>query len=294
MKKTWKVYIFCHNVIWDEMYNNDPDFNRENYTFFKLGHHVLSYNVTKDYPISSEFDFPVHLDTASYAELTGLYCIYKNRLHAGLDYIGFTHYDKEHRLLGHGKDASIKEVEAARIRYEEKQQKGKGPTNITSMIQEIINLPVPVHISLESHDFRKIYNQRVLMDDNQPDVLVGDGVNCIDRMLDDYNIFFDTRYTIDDVAKDGYLNLCDCFVTPVPIFEKLMSFISPIIESGKLDAFDTKRQNRVQGGLMERYVAVFFALEKVEKVNLSTIHQYKKKQPQKPRKWNKFFRHQII
>ena len=86
-------------------------------------------------------------------------------------------------------------------------------------------------------------------------------MNCIDRILDDYNSFFQTRHTLQDVARDGFLTMCDCFVTPVGVFDKLMSFISPIMESGKLDIYDTQRLHRLQGGLLERYVAVFFALE---------------------------------
>ena len=289
--KSWKIYIFCHNVIWDEMYDNDPNFNRENYTLIKLGHHELSYNASKDYDVNSEFDFPVHLDAANYAEITGIYCVYKNRLYEGLDYIGFSHYDKEHRLIGSGGNVKINELEAARIKYEGKQKKCNGPTNITSMIQKIVNSTTPVHVSLESHEFNKIYDQRVLMDDSQPDTFVGDGLNCIDRILEDYNDFFKSHYTIEDVAKDGFLNLCDCFVTPVAVFEKLMSFISPIIESRQLDIFDSKRLHRLQGGLLERYVAVFFALEKINKVDLSIIHQYQRKH--RARRWYEFFRRKI-
>ena len=97
--KTWKVFIHCHNVIWDEMYENDPDFTSGHYSFLKLGSHDLRYNPAKGYHIISEFDFPIYRDAPHYAELTGMYCVYKNRLHDGLDYVGFSHYDKEHRLM---------------------------------------------------------------------------------------------------------------------------------------------------------------------------------------------------
>ena len=56
-----------------------------------------------------------------------------------------------------------------------------------------------------------------------------------------------------------------------------MTFICPVIESGKLDAFDTMRKHRLQGNLLERYIAVFFALEDIEKVDLSTVHQFWRK-----------------
>ena len=275
--KTWKVFIMCHNVIWDEMYENDHDFSPEHYAFLKLGRHDLQYNPSKGYRIIGEFDFPIHLDAPHYAELTGMYCVCMNRLDEGLDYIGFSHYDKEHRLIGPGGCATIEEVEAARQRAEGKRRKTNGPTQITRMIRKFVDSPTPVHISMESHEFRKIYDQRVLMDDRQPDAFVGEGINCIDRILEDYNTFFHTRYTFQDVARDGFLNMCDCFITPVPVFEKLMSFITPIIEERRLDVYDARRLHRLQGGLLERYVAVFFALEKIEKIDLSLIHHYWKK-----------------
>jgi hypothetical protein len=56
------------------------------------------------------------------------------------------------------------------------------------------------------------------------------------------------------------------------------------MESGKLDIYDTKRLHRLQGGLLERYVAVFFALENIAKIDLSIIHQYRRKL-RKPKKW---------
>jgi hypothetical protein len=284
--KTWKIFIHCHNVIWDDMYENDPDFNREHYSFLKLGGHDLRVNATKGYHIINEFDFPIYWNAAHYAELTGMYCVYKNRLTEGLDYIGFSHYDKEHRLIGSGGSVNINELEAARVKYEVKRRKCHGAANITSMIQKSIDAPFPLHVSLESHDFRKIYDQRVLMDDSKPEAFVGEGVNCIDRILEDYNSFFQTRYILEDVARDGFLNMCNCFVTPVSIFDKLMSFIASVMESGKLDIYDTQRLHRLQGGLLERYVAVFFALEDIAKIDLSIMHQYSRKLKKKKSWWS--------
>lgn len=275
--KIWTIFILCHNVIWDDMYRNDPDFSADHYTFLKLGRHELLHSPGEGYRILGEFDYPVHFDAPHYAELTGLYCVYKNRLHEGLDYIGFSHYDKEHRLIGSGGAPNIASLEAVRNTAEVKRRRTSGPTDITARIDRLVASPTPVHVSLETHDFGKIYGQRILMDDRQPDAFVGEGINCIDRILDDYNAFFRTRYTLQDVARDGFLNMCDCFITPVPVFEKLMSFLTPIIEEQRLDVYDTRRMHRLQGGLLERYVAVFFALEQIEKIDLSLVHQYWKK-----------------
>lgn len=277
--KPWKVFIFCHNVIRDDMYEKDPGFSADHFEFLKLGRHDLLYNPAKGYRISSELDFPVHLDAPHYAELTGMYCVYRNRLHDGLEYVGFSHYDKEHRLIGSGGAVDISALEAVRQRAEVKRRKVDGPTDITARIQAQVDSPSPVHVSLECHDFGKIYGQRVLMDDRQPDAFVGEGVNCIDRILEEYNGFFGTRYTLEDVSRDGFLTMCDCFVTPVDRFEKLMSFLTPVIENRGLDIYDTGRRHRLQGGLLERYVAVFFALEKIDKVDMTIVHRYWEKRP---------------
>jgi len=121
----------------------------------------------------------------------------------------------------------------------------------------------------------------VLMDKQQPNQFVGPGRNCFEGILRDYNQFFGTQFSMEDVAKDGFLNMCDCFVTPVYLFEKLMAFISEIIESKSLDIYDTERLHRLQGGLLERYVAVFFALENIKKIELSTVHRHWEKKTSK-------------
>jgi hypothetical protein len=273
----WKIFIMCHNCILDDMYSGDKDFSSQNYSFFKLGPSDLDFSENREYHIINEFDLPIHIRNAHYAELTGLYAIYKNGLYKDLDFIGFSHYDKEHRLIGVSPDTNIDKLESTRLQVE-KSHKANGRTDITYRIENCLQEnPHGVHIILEAHEFNKIYSQKVMMDKDDPDGFVGDGVNCFDAILDDYNSHFGTSFTISDVAADGYLTMCDCFVTSISLFEKLMKFLVPIIESRRLDIFDSKRQHRLQGGLLERYVAVFFALEKIKKIEMSTFHQYWRK-----------------
>jgi hypothetical protein len=278
IQKNWTVFIMCHNVIWDDLYAHDPGFDGRHYSFMNLGRQDIKYNPHKGYKIIREQDYPIWLDLPHYAELTGLYCIYKNRLHDGLDYIGFSHYDKEHRLIGDCSHRNMQELEALRLEAEMERRVLSGSrTNLTALIEAEIMRRRDVHISLESHDVQKIYDQRITMDERFPDMIDGDGINCIDRILQDYNDFFGTRYTWENLRKCDYLNMCDCFVTPVRLFEKLMTFLCPIIESGRLDIFDSERKHRLQGNLLERYAAVFYALEPIEKVDLSTVHQFWRK-----------------
>ena len=275
----WTIYMMCHNIIWDEMFEGDHDFTSDHYTFLKLGTHELEYNPDKNYRVIAETDFPVQWKEARYAEFTGMYGLYKSGFHKEMDYIGFSQYDKEQRLIGDGPDTEINELERRRVKIET-DKAGGGPTNITQLTTEILEAADgPVHISLESHEFHKIYGQKVMMDDDHPDQFLGDGANCFEGILKDYNAFFGTSFTMDDVEKAGWLNMCDSFLTPSETFDKLMSFIAPIMEDRRLDKYDTKRKHRLQGGLLERYAAVFFALEDIRKVDLSTVHQYWKKKP---------------
>jgi hypothetical protein len=278
IQKKWTVFIMCHNVIWDDLYAHDPGFDGRHYRFMKLGRQDIKYNPRKGYQIIREQDYPIWLELPHYAEMTGLYCIYKNRLHDGLDYIGFSHYDKEHRLIGDGSHGNMQELEALRLEAEMERRVLPGSrTDLTALIEAEIMGRRDVHISLESHDVQKIYDQRITMDERFPDMIDGEGVNCIDRILQDYNDYFATRYTWENLRKCDYLNMCDCFITPVRLFEKLMTFLCPIIESGRLDIFDRERKHRIQGNLLERYAAVFFALEPIEKADLSTVHQFWRK-----------------
>jgi hypothetical protein len=278
----WMVYMMCHNIIWDGMFEGDDRFSADHYTFLKLGTHEIEFNKSKGYRVVSEADFPVQWPDAHYAEFTGMYALFKSGLQKEYDYIGCSQYDKEQRLIGDGPDMESHELERRRLKIEH-ERSGGGSTNVTEWVEQIISSSEgPVHISFESHEFQKIYDQKVMMDDDHPNQFLGDGVNCMDRILEDYNEFFGTAFTMDDVAKVGWLNMCDSFLTPSGIFEKLMSFIVPIMEDRRLDKYDTKRRHRLQGGLLERYVAVFFALEDIRKVDLSTIHQYwKKKAPER-------------
>ena len=278
IQKKWTVFIMCHNVIWDDLYAHDPGFDGRHYRFMKLGRQDIKYDRSKGYQIIREQDYPIWLDLPHYAEMTGLYCIYKNRLHDGLDYIGFSHYDKEHRLIGDGSHRNMQELEALRLEAEMERRVLPGSrTNLTALIEAEIIRRRDVHISLESHDVQKIYDQRITMDDRFPERIDGEGVNCIDRILQDYNDFFSTRHTWENLRKCNYMNMCDCFVTPVRLFEKLMTFLCPVIESGRLDIYDPERKHRLQGNLLERYAAVFFALEPIEKADLSTVHQFWRK-----------------
>jgi hypothetical protein len=173
-----------------------------------------------------------------------------------LDFIGFIHYDKELKLL--------------------KAPLWQSRTNITERINSYIKDRTKAHISFETHIPKNDYNQRILADVTMPNTLVGDGLNCYDYILSDYNNYFETVYTIDDFMRKPHINLCSCFLIDIKTFEKMMGFFDWIIQSRKLEVFDTNHQYRLQGGLAERYFGFFLMFEYEEMNDLSIFHRYNK------------------
>ena len=57
------------------------------------------------------------------------------------------------------------------------------------------------HISFETHNTKEDYAQKILADINKPNVLVGEGMNCYDYILNDYNTYFKKNYQLIDFFK---------------------------------------------------------------------------------------------
>ena len=245
MTKKFKIYIVFHDKIFEENYHADKLFSSEYYTILKSGNkenrYINNENVLDSKTLPIYNDLPVW-----YSEFNAIYNIFKNpESYKDLDYIGFSQYDKP---LLH---------------------------NTTSEIQRIIAINDCQHISLESHSLYKDFNQWILMDENKPNILTGVGKNCYYGIIDDYNDFFGTNYFIHEYFGK-MINLVSSFLIPVRNFENIMSFISYIIESKKLDIFDTEHKYKLQGGLLERYLGVSLLFEKLEFNNLTIPHLIQK------------------
>ena len=254
-KCNWKIYIVGHNGVHDWMYENDKDFNSNNYTVLDVGQE--RFNVSDRYSIIRQNEFSNYQSLGKWwAESEGIYNVWKNKIYENLDFVGFIHYDKELKLLRR-KLFSLR-------------------TNITHRINEYLKDKTKAHISFKTHHPKLDYNQRIMADESQPNTLVGDGVNCYDYILNDYNDYFRTNYTIKDIFQKNTINLCSCFMIDVLTFEKMMKFWDHIVCSRKLEIFDTYHQHRLQGGLAERYFGVFLMFEYDKMLDLSIVHHYNK------------------
>jgi len=247
-KPKLKIFIAFHNNIFFEHYEKDLLFSKDYYTFCKIDKLPNNY-----FHLSNVIDvnqFPNFVDIGSdYGEYQGIYNIYKNpEIWKDLLYFGYSQYDKSH------------------VRVE------TGETNITEQI--LNNLDEKNHISLETHYFAIDYNQKIMMDDEYPTKLVGNGVNVYNRIIKEYNEYYNTNHTLDKFFNKK-INLCTSFIIPIKIFEKIMIWISFIIESGKLTKFFPA--SRVHGaGLLERFFGVALILENLNFIDVNILHLSKK------------------
>lgn len=246
--KNWKVYIVTHKNIKPEYYSIDKDFNNDNWGIINVSNNKLSdVSLYDNYDIIDMINLPKYTNLGPwYAEMEAIYNIFINKIYDKYDYIGFIHHDYQLKSL-------------------------KDETDITNQINNAINIYDIIYFSKCTYD----YNQRILADINQPNTLQGYGFNCYDYIINDYNMFYKKNENIDDWKSNIPKNICSASLYTKEIFEEMMRFFSPIIETGKLNIFDTEHRYRIQGGLFERYISVF--LDKLNKpyYDLELNHLYK-------------------
>ena len=255
MDKKWKIFIVAHKQFIPGMCHCDPMFNPANYCILNVGNEE-NIEQSEDLEVINQFELPHAVLLGKWwAESEGIYNIWLSKKYSHLDYIGFIHYDKELRLI------------------KKKLFQNKN-TNITSRIEKYIGGRQAAHISFETHNMRGDYGQRIMADISRPNELTGDGMNCYDYILKDYNTYFDTQYTIEDLFLCKHINLCSCFLIDYPAFDKMMHFFQWVIEEKRLEPFDTNHIHRFQGGMAERYFGLFLAFEYKKNKDLSIIHHY--------------------
>lgn len=250
----WKIYIVGHKKIHDELMEGDKQFNNLNYTFLNVGELDRLENSEK-YSCINQRELSNYVSLGKHwAESEGIYNIWRSQTHKQFAYIGFLHYDIEFKLT--------------------KKFCPGGSTNITKRIEKYIRGRQKAHISFATYNTKEEYAYKMLMDPSRPNEVVGDGLNCYDQILADYNQYFKTSYTLEDFFARKYINLCSCFLIDVPAFDKMMGFFDWLVTSRKLDIYNTERRNRFQGGMAERYFGVFLLFEYDKSLNLSLVHQY--------------------
>ncbi len=250
----WKIYIVGHKKIHDELMKDDKRFNNLNYTFLNVGQ-LDKLEGSEKYNSVNQRDLSGYISLGrSWAESEGIYNIWRSQSYKQLEYIGFLHYDIEFRLT--------------------RKFCPGGRTNITNRIEKYIRGRQKAHISFATYLTKRDYAQKIIMDPSRPNDVTGDGINCYDQIIADYNLYFKTDYTLKDFFAHKYINLCSCFLIDVTTFDKMMFFFDWLVNSHKLDVYDIEQKHRFQGVMAERYFGVFMLFEYERSLNLSLVHQY--------------------
>jgi len=242
----YKIFVIFHDKI-DLSYFAGA--NSEHFCFVNVN--PANKNVYPGLPVLNLYEMPGFIPLGKwYTESEVIYNVYKNPgLMEGLEYIGFVHYDIDFTPVD-----------------------GKFLTNHLGRYELINFQPVP---------FRVDFDQRILMDEKQPDTLQGPGKNCYLTIFDDFNRYYGTDYSCEDFME-AEINLCSCFLLQKDRFLEMMSFTSVIIESGKLNGFDRMHKYRIQGGFMERYYAVWSLLKIRNTFNFRLKHEFVQTLRQQP------------
>ena len=226
----WKIFIITHGPIIEDYYINDPLFSNIHYSFINVSNTPIS-SAKFDILNIKDIENFIHLGKW-YAEAEAIYNVYKNNLYNGYDYVGFIHWDYE--LLS----------ENVYFGY-----------RVTSIIEKLI-ANQEKFVSFSTYTFAEDYNQNIMMDLDFPNQLIGNGVNCWTEIISDYNEHFKANIDIDFLMTKR-INLCSAFLCSIIVFNELMDFYSKIIETRKLENYDTNHEYRFQGGMLERYIGCF-------------------------------------
>ncbi|SEW14418.1 hypothetical protein SAMN05428988_2453 [Chitinophaga sp. YR573] len=240
--KKYGLFVVFHQDLKRDYY--DPSL-LSSYIFVNVNPKNEAVANYKDYKIINQYEFnQFHSLGKWYTESEVIYNIYKNAyLYEDLDYLGFLQHDIDSSVLTASKtDDLLTKVE---------------------------------HVNFQPYLFSTDYNQKILMDSTQPNKKNGSGLNCYDVILEDYNAFYKTNYKLSDLSGKT-INLCASFILPKETFKEMMQFISSIIESGKLDNYDTLRQFRMQGGYLERYYAVWLAFKELQATTVGLVHHFER------------------
>lgn len=228
----YKIFVVTHKNIFDFIYEKE-DISK--YKFVNVSNNNLAIELYNKYDLLNikENNF---IDLGKYyTESEVIYNVYKNNLHKDLSYVGFTHYDVGTKHLQTNESLS---------RY------------LNNYLDKY------KHINLQPFEFNWDYNQHILADETQPETLTGPGKNCYQFILEKYNEYYNSQLTLSNL--NGTINLCSCLVLDTKSFDSMMKWVSWVIESGCLNKFDTLHRYRIQGGLLERFYAVWIKLNIIE------------------------------
>ena len=265
----WKIYIVAHKNLFPQMYENDSLFSTEHFSVLNVGANELIDNA-EGFEVINQYELPNAIKQGKHwAESEGMYNLWRSGEYKSLDYIGFIHYDIELRL------------EPLKYRGH-KLPEFRKTTNITRRIEKALNRSKnnilgdkkACYLGFKVYDTWVEYGARIQADVNDPETLVGDGYNCYDYIFDDYNEYFQTKFTKDDFIAKKRIGLCSCFLIDTYHFDEMMKFWDWVVQKGDINKLDTLHRHRLQGGLAERYFGVYLMNHYDECKEIQLIHHF--------------------
>lgn len=222
MSNNWKVFVVFHKMIIDSCHENDKSYDAANYTYFKCN---------DAFPIGNGDAYDVIKESS-------------------LEF-----YDKTLQERTYMAPSAIYHVYKNKL-YEGLDRIGFIEYDIEfsdGMTADITNRPTELCYLSPKHELRKIVGQSSIR---------MNGVPCCKQIVDDYNEYFQKDYDYEQFAKSTMVVTSQqSFLVSVDIFEKIMAFITMVIESRLAER--PKSWHR-PSTLMDRYFAICLHIERLE------------------------------
>jgi len=247
-KPHYEIYYLYHNRVFPQYYGNQID----QVTFVKMDKGSYIFPSKKHiHLIKAPWFKPIGKE---WAEYEFYYSLYKGYLEGKVElpeYLGFIQYDMEFK----GKEDRYKN------------------TSIIDFIEELIEkkeLHEKTLISFQPYDFEMIYNQHYILDPQRTDVTCDLSYeNCLVTILRECNAYLYQNRAI-DTFEGVQLSICGSFLLHRNVFIQVMEFLSIVIEDDRLCVFD--KNKRYQGGMAERYIAIFLIFLDLEQNEFDVHH----------------------
>lgn len=246
--RQYEIYCLYHNNVSRYYYGKYMD----QITFVKMDKGPYVFNASKHiYLVKEPYFKEIGKEFAEYEFYYSLYSGYKNGLIDLPEYLGFIQYDME-------------------FFSREKETDGISLIDFVSNKFEKNKIDKETLVSFQSIDFDKIYKQNIVMDINRTDVYSDPNFeNCLDSIIRDYNFIKKDNIKLSDFDSKK-ISMCGSFLVHRNIFIEIMDFLAIIIEDKRLNKFNKKE--RMQGLLLERYLAIFLFGLRLKQINFNLPH----------------------
>ena len=276
-----QFFVCFHKKIFHEVYFITPEEKEKYLTFYGVKEKDLSENKNIIYEYELKNYNPM-LQKKKYNEGSCIYHVYANNLHSNYDYVGFCQYDMffdvntfkdiETKIYCNTcEDALVNTCEDALVNMCE-------DALVNTCEDALVNTCEDALVNKKTIFYLDFFKWAFL---GGQTCIIQDYYN-IPAGLNNYNNFFNTNYTINDLLNNKMI-ICNTFLIPKKMYEKMMSWLNPYFTDDiNIRNFCNKGYDFNPGHMIEALTSMFLALEinegaSYEKLNLLHDHQIKNK-----------------